>query len=62
MKLLEMDRDKLRATKKIFGRVHTQVSELVEDIKDPEDGIFMLVNHKAKQNKKVYPARIYLDN
>ena len=57
----EKERAKLSETKEKCGRAHTQVSEVVEYHKDSKNGIYMLVNHKAKQHKEIHPTRIYLD-
>ena len=52
----------LSGTKKTCGRVHTQLSELIKDKENSENGISMLVNQNSKQREKIDPARIYLEN
>ena len=58
----EKDRAELSTTKEKVGRVHKKVSEVVEDNRDSYNVIYMLLDHKAKQRKKIQPINIYMDN
>ena len=58
----EKDRAELSTTKEKVGRVHKKVSEVVEDNRDSYNVIYMLLDHKAKQRKKIKSINIYMDN
>ena len=60
--LSDTERAKLNTTKKKCGRVNTQVSEVVYDNEQSEDGIYMPVKQKTNHWKKLHSNRIYLDN
>ena len=58
----EVERAGVHMTKGNVLRVHTQVSEVIQDHEDSEYGIIMLVKQKYKQFEKLHPNWIYLDN
>ena len=44
------------------GHVNTQVSEVIENCEDSDHVISILVKQKSKQNEKLHPTRVYLEN